>query len=100
MEKIISGLKEHYIVCGMGRIGRHIIDELHKTRRLCVAIDKNEEACRRLAEEGRLFIRGDATSSAVLKSANITHAKGCSVHCRLTLKIFFLSLRQEALTLC
>ncbi|MBI3377740.1 MAG: potassium channel protein [Nitrospirae bacterium] len=81
MEKIISGLKEHYIVCGMGRIGRHIIDELHKTRRLCVAIDKNEEACRRLAEEGKLFIKGDATSSSVLKSANITHAKGvfCSL---------------------
>ena len=76
MEKIIAGLKGHYIVCGMGRIGRHIIDELHKTRRLCVAIDKNEEACRRLAEEERLFIKGDATSSAVLKSANITHAKG------------------------
>jgi len=81
MEKIISGLKEHYIVCGMGRIGRHIVDELHKTRRLCVAIDKNEEACRRLAEEERLFIKGDATSSAVLKSANIMHAKGvfCSL---------------------
>ena len=81
MEKMIAGLKEHYIVCGMGRIGRHIIDELHKTRRLCVAIDKNEEACRRLAEEERLFIKGDATSSAVLKSANITHAKGvfCSL---------------------
>lgn len=81
MEKIIAGLKEHYIVCGMGRIGRHIIDELHKTRRPCVAIDKSEEECRRLAEEDRLFIKGDATSSAVLKSANITHAKGvfCSL---------------------
>lgn len=81
MEKIIAGLKEHYIVCGMGRIGRHIIDELHKTRRPCVAIDKNEEECRRLSEEKRLFIKGDATSSAVLKSANITHAKGvfCSL---------------------
>jgi voltage-gated potassium channel len=81
MEKVISGLKEHYIVCGMGRIGRHIIDELYKTKRLCVAIDKNEEACRRLAEEERLFIKGDATSSLVLKSANITYAKGvfCSL---------------------
>ena len=81
MEKIISGLKGHYIVCGIGRVGRHIIDELYKTRRLCVAIDKNEEACRRLAEKERLFINGDATSSSVLKSANITHAKGvfCSL---------------------
>lgn len=81
MEKIISGLKDHYIVCGMGRIGRHIIDELYKTKRPCVAVDKNEEECRRLVEEERLFIKGDATSSSVLKSANITHAKGvfCSL---------------------
>jgi len=81
MEKTIAGLKGHYIVCGIGRIGRHITDELHKTKRLCVAIDKSEEECKRLAEEGRLFIKGDATSSSVLRSANITNAKGvfCSL---------------------
>ncbi|RJQ40684.1 MAG: potassium channel protein [Nitrospiraceae bacterium] len=76
MEKNISGLKGHYIVCGMGKIGRHIIEELYKTERLCVAIDKNEEECKRLAEEEKLFIKGDATSSSVLRSANIAHAKG------------------------
>jgi len=81
MEKSISELKGHYIVCGMGRIGKHILNELHKTKRLCVAIDKNQDECKRLAEEERLFIKGDATSSAVLKSANITNAKGvfCSL---------------------
>jgi len=81
MEKTIAELKGHYIVCGIGRIGRHIADELHKTKRLCVPIDKSEEECKRLAEEGRLFIRGDATNSAVLKSANIMNARGvfCSL---------------------
>src|SRR4030043_33992 len=43
MEKQILKLKGHYIVCGMGGIGRHIIDELHRTGRLFVAIEKKEE---------------------------------------------------------
>lgn len=81
MEKKISELKEHYIICGIGGIGRHIIYELHRTGRPYVAIDKNEEVCRELCEKGMLFIRGDATSSAVLKAANADYAKGvfCSL---------------------
>ena len=81
MDKSISGLKGHYIVCGIGRIGRHVIDELHKTGRPCVAIDVNEAICRGLDERGILFIKGDATNSAVLKTANAEHAKGvfCSL---------------------
>lgn len=82
MEKSISGLKEHYIVCGIGTVGRHVIDELHKTGRPFVAIDANEDLCRGLAEKGMLFVKGDATSSSVLKSANAANAKGvfCSLH--------------------
>ncbi|OGW46875.1 MAG: hypothetical protein A2Y66_04220 [Nitrospirae bacterium RBG_13_41_22] len=82
MEKQILKLKGHYIVCGMGGIGRHIIDELHRTGRLFVAIDKKEEVCKELAERDMLFIMGDATSSAVLKAANAERAKGlfCSLH--------------------
>lgn len=76
MDKQISELKGHYIVCGIGRIGRHIIDELHKTKRPFVGIDKNEEVCRELGEKGMLFVKGDATSSSVLKAANGEHAKG------------------------
>jgi voltage-gated potassium channel len=82
MDKHIYALKGHYIVCGIGGIGRHIIDELHKTGRLFVAIEKKEDVCKELAEREILFIKGDATSSAVLKAANAEQAKGvfCSLH--------------------
>src|SRR4030043_1381566 len=70
MEKKISKLNGHYIVCGVGRTGKHIIDELYKTGRPFVAIDKGEDVCKKLGEKGLLFIMGDATSSAVLKAAN------------------------------
>jgi voltage-gated potassium channel len=82
MDKRISAVKGHYIVCGIGGIGRHIIDEMYKTGRPFVAIDKKEEVCRELSEKDMLFVRGDATSSAVLKAANVERAKGifCSLH--------------------
>ena len=82
MDKRISELKGHYIVCGIGGIGRHILNELHKTGRPFVAIDKNEEVCRTLREKEILLVCGDATSSAVLKAANAEYAKGvfCALH--------------------
>lgn len=76
MEKQISKLKNHYIVCGAGKIGRHIIEELSKTKRDFVVVDNDEETCRGLGEQGILFIKGDATSISVLKAANADNAKG------------------------
>ncbi len=81
MEKHIAKLRSHYIVGGIGRVGRHIVDELLKTGRPFVAIDKSEDVCRGLSDKGIANIKGDATSTAVLKSANAEHAKGifCSL---------------------
>lgn len=81
MEKHIAKLKSHYIVAGIGRIGRHIIDELLKTGRPFVTIDNREDVCTGLSDTGIAYIKGDATSTAVLKAANAEHAKGifCSL---------------------
>ena len=76
MERRLAALKEHYIVCGIGGIGRHIINELHKTKRLFVAVDKSENMSKQLAEEGILSVQGDATMSSVLKAVNAERAKG------------------------
>lgn len=76
MEKKISALSGHYIVCGIGGTGLHIADELLKTKRPFVAIDINDEICTGLAEKGILSIRGDATGTTVLRSANAAHAQG------------------------
>ncbi len=39
MEKQISQLTGHYIVCGIGRVGSNVADELRKTQRPFVAIE-------------------------------------------------------------
>lgn len=42
MEKQIKKLRQHYIICGFGRVGRNIAEELFSTGRNVVAIDPDE----------------------------------------------------------
>jgi voltage-gated potassium channel len=78
MEKAIQRLKDHFIICGFGRVGRHIMNELLATQRPHVVIDIHE----RRAEDdfdparGQIFLRGDATNESTLLQAGIMKAKG------------------------
>jgi glutamate dehydrogenase/leucine dehydrogenase len=45
-----------YIVCGIGRIGRHIIDELYKTGRHFIAIDLDKEGITVVAVRKEIYI--------------------------------------------
>ena len=79
MRKSIDALDGHYIVCGTGTTGEHIVRELLATRRPFVAIDDSEERVRRLEE--RLGVEltaviGDATEDATLEAAGIDRATG------------------------
>lgn len=76
MLKQIEGLEGHFIVCGMSATGRYVVDELKKTGRRFVVIERDPERVRGLNEEGILNIEGDATNDAVLQSANIARAGG------------------------
>jgi voltage-gated potassium channel len=76
MKKTISELANHYIVCGMSATGNYIIDELVKTGRSFVVVDKDPDKIRLLQEAGILNIEGDATHEAILEEANIRKAAG------------------------
>ncbi|MCS7253308.1 MAG: potassium channel protein [Armatimonadota bacterium] len=77
MMKEIKGLSEHYIVCGAGRTGEHIIEELVKMLHKVVAVDINEERLRYISDAYNVpFVVGDATHEATLLSAGIERAKG------------------------
>jgi voltage-gated potassium channel len=73
LEKKIQALKNHYIVCGYGRMGRIIGRELRAEGVPFVAIEKSPQIS---PEEGVLILQGDATQDAVLKEAGIERAKG------------------------
>ncbi len=78
MEKTINSYQNHYIICGAGRVGSHIIKELHITKRLMVIVDNNETTIRSISESypDVPYIVGDADVEDVLLQAGIKNAKG------------------------
>ncbi|CUU05169.1 TrkA-N domain-containing protein [Candidatus Thermokryptus mobilis] len=74
-EVAISKLKEHYIICGYGQVGRTVVDELIKLGLPFVLIETNESIVRELLKEGLNVIHGDARRRSVLLSAGIEQAK-------------------------
>jgi len=77
MEKKISKLRDHYIICGVDETAQTIIMELILTKRPFVVLDPLEENLNRLATLGDiLFIQGDPAEDDVLISAGIAEAKG------------------------
>ncbi len=77
MDKTIEQLKDHYIVCGAGDTGIHVIEEFLKMGTPFVVIDMDSERMQRLLETRRfLYIHGDATHDETLIAAGIKHARG------------------------
>jgi len=78
MLRHITQLNSHYIICGAGKTGRYIIDELTKTRRPFVVIEADESRLLELKEDydDMLYIQGDATDDRNLVQAGLDRASG------------------------
>ena len=77
MEKKIQNLKDHYIICGHGRMGKTVRERLIDEKLPFVIIDNNEENLEEIREnDNSLFIEGDATQEEVLIKAGIKKARG------------------------
>jgi voltage-gated potassium channel len=76
LEKKISRLKDHYIICGYGRIGSIISRDLHAAGIRFVVIEKDPAKVEQLEHEKCLYLTMDATSDDALLKAGIHKAKG------------------------
>ncbi len=77
MDKEISKLENHFIICGLDNVSRHIIDEFIKTETPFVVIDKSQEKLEELYGELKFpYIDDDPTNDRALKKAEISSAKG------------------------
>ncbi|TNF46499.1 potassium channel protein [bacterium] len=74
--KSIQRLRDHYIICGFGRMGRVICQELQEMGYPFVVVDNGADETEELERLGYLYIRGDATADDVLVDAGIDRAKG------------------------
>lgn len=76
LEKKIATLKNHYIICGYGRIGSTIAHELIREKTPLVVIEQNPVQIELLEEEQILYLNMDATEEEVLLKAGLERARG------------------------
>jgi len=76
MDREISRLKDHYIICGAGRVGRSAARGLAREPLPFVIVDTDAAKLERYSDEGWFTITGDATQPTVLRQAQIERAGG------------------------
>lgn len=75
-KKMIDALKDHYIVCGFGRIGRGAAGELQRAGVPFLIVDHNEDRVEWAMKSGMLAALADATDDETLRDAGVLRAKG------------------------
>jgi len=78
MENKAKRSEGHYIVCGIGTMGIHVVNELIATERAHVLVDIDDDHMKDVTKEmeGEVYIIGDASSDETLLKAGIENAKG------------------------
>ena len=74
--RMIERMSGHEIVCGYGRMGRAVVEELRRAGRQVVVVDSRTAQMQELVETGVPTVVGDATLEATLQSANVHKASG------------------------
>jgi len=76
MKNRIAKLKEHFILCGYGRVGQEIAHVFSEEGIPFVAIDNNRDSTSNAEKDGCLYLLADATNDDVPKEAGIGRARG------------------------
>lgn len=75
MDRSIQTLRDHAIICGYGRLGRVVVEELERAGTPVVIVDVDAAVQAELEEAGRPFVIGSALEESVLRRAGIAHAR-------------------------
>ena len=77
MIRTVDKLLNHYIICGLGDTGVHVLDEMLKAEVDFVGIEFEEERLIHLSDTRNfLYLQGDATDDELLLRAGIERAQG------------------------
>lgn len=74
MDKRIQKLRGHTVICGFGKIGKTIAEQLTRAKKACVIIEKDPVLVDTLMAGDYLYVIGDSTDDEVLLMAGITEA--------------------------
>jgi len=75
-QREMSKLQDHFIICGAGRVGSRIIDQMQTARVPFVVIETNEPKVTELLESGVQVLVKDATLEESLREAGVERARG------------------------
>jgi voltage-gated potassium channel len=74
--KAIERLRDHYIICGFGRVGQRVAEEFRHEGAEFVVLDFSPDGKAAAEEEGVLFIEGNGTDDDDLRNAGLERARG------------------------
>jgi len=75
-KRAIMRMKDHFIVCGFGRVGRNAAFELQRAGVPFLVIDRSEQRVERAMQAGMLAVLADATRDESLREAGVERARG------------------------
>src|SRR6266571_5976077 len=75
-ERTIEQLRDHFIICGYGRVGRRVAEEFRAAGVPYLVLDLHEDAVKSAQEDGALLLEGDATKDENLRRAGLERARG------------------------
>ncbi len=76
MDRRIMEMRDHFVICGFGRVGHQVAEEFNTAKVPFVVIDAKPETAVELEPRGIPHLVADATSDEVLEEAGIRRAKG------------------------
>jgi voltage-gated potassium channel len=74
--RAIEQLRDHYIICGYGRVGRRVAKEFRDAGVQYVVLDFNQDAIEYAKERSDLFVEGNGTNDEDLEATGLARAKG------------------------
>lgn len=75
-KRMIDNLKDHYIICGFGRVGRGAASELRHAGVPFVVVDNNPDRAEHAMLAGMLAVAADSTHDETLRLVGVEHARG------------------------
>jgi voltage-gated potassium channel len=76
MKNRINALKDHFILCGFGRVGEEIAKTFKAEDVPFIVIDNRPDRLEQLSKSDYIYLAGDATRDEILKEAGIESARG------------------------
>ena len=74
--KKMSKLHDHYVICGSGRVGSHLVRDLQRTDEELVIIENDGPRAAEFSQRGFNVLVGDATLEETLREAGVERARG------------------------